>query len=139
MNQLTIDLEDVVRLEADGKTFVFNPDAEESIAKLLALQEQVENALSTIKQTIGKQGTDLSSGFTGVRGSKVQASYRHYGQPYKLDVANIGDLDPKFYSKSVTYRPNTKNIEDYQDSTGVLPTGVIVNEREKVVSIKAIS
>lgn len=133
-NKLTIELEDVVRLSADGKTFVFNPTAEDSIQKLLALQERVELALAEVKTTIAEQGVAISPAFSGVRGDKVVASYRHYGQAYKL--GDVSKIEPAFYVKSVSFRPNSTAIEDHFKKTGSLPTGVVVNERDKVVSLK---
>lgn len=139
MSKLTIDLENVVKLASDGKTFALNPDAEESIVKLLELQEKVEHAISVVKASIAEQGTNLNQGFSGVRGSRIQASYRNYGQVYSFEHSDASGVDPSYYTKSITYRPNTKSIEDYQDSHGALPPGIVLNEgRKKSVSIKVL-
>lgn len=133
MSKLTIDLDDIVKLSSDGKGFVFNPDAEESILKLLELRNNVDKAITDIKKEIATQGVKINPGFSGVRGSKIQASYRHYGQTYKIVDPTKANL---FVTKSVTYRPIATAIEDHVDQYGKLPDGIVVNEREKVISLK---
>lgn len=133
---LTIELDDIVKLSSDGKTFVFNQEAEESVAQLLELQEKVERAIQDVKREIASQGSMINPGFSGVRGSRIHASYRHYGQPYK--IGDILDVPTDCYTKVESYRINTTAIENYIDAKGKIPPGIIVNKREKVVSLKAL-
>jgi hypothetical protein len=136
MSKIQIDLEDVVRLEADGKTFVFNPDAEDSIDKLFQLKNQIEDAIQNIASEIKKQGEDINPNFKGVRGTKIQASNRYYGSEFKLDPAvEPTDIDPKYVTKSVRYMPNTEALKSLPSP---LPKGIIKIKREKQISIKPI-
>lgn len=137
MSKLVLELKDVLKLESDGKTFVFNPKAEDSIHELMKLKEQVEKALETVQTAIAEQGVKLNKDFSGVRGSKVKVSYRLYGQPYKLEAKDVvKEVDKRFYKESVTYRPDSEGIKDYLSEHKKLPKGVVENKREKQVSIK---
>ena len=134
MAKIEVELGNIIKLEADGKTFVFNPDAEDSIEKLFIAKEKIERAIENISQEIKKQGEALNPNFGGVRGDKVQASNRFYGSEYRLDPdVEPSEIDQKYVNKSVRYTPNTSELKTL---TGDLPNGIIKIRREKQISIK---
>lgn len=133
MSQIVIELDDAVKLATDGKSFVLNPAAEASIVKLMDLQESIEKALKTVKESIKEQGLKINPDFTGASGDIIHASYRHFGAAYKVNASKAAK---DFYVTVTSYRPNTTAIEAYLDSSGKLPDGVESNKREKVISIR---
>lgn len=137
---INIDTDKIVQLVEDGKKFLFEPASEGAIAQLLELQDQVNTAVAEVKNHVAKQGTELNQNFTGVRGDRVKVMYRFYGSAYYIDKLRIADMDDKFYAKSVTYRPNTKEVEAYAKEQGKMPMGILVNtDRTKQVSMSYVS
>ena len=136
MAKIEVDLENIVKLEADGKTFVFNPDAEDSIEKLFRTQAAIEKALDNIAKEVKKQGEAINPNFKGVRGTKIQASNRFYGSEFRLDPEiDPSEIDPKYVNKSVRYTPNTEELKSLPNP---LPKGIIKIRREKQISLKPI-
>ena len=136
MAKIEVDLENIVKLEADGKTFVFNPDAEDSIEKLFKTQAAIENAIQNIASEIKKQGEAINPNFKGVRGTKIQASNRFYGSEFRLDPAvDPESINPKYVNKSVRYTPNTEELKSLPNP---LPKGIIKIKREKQISLKPV-
>jgi hypothetical protein len=61
--------------------------------------------------------------------------YRVYGAKFGLDTNLIDQLDPKFYTTKTTYALNSFEVDKEIKTTGILPNGIIVNDRSKTVSI----
>jgi hypothetical protein len=134
MTKLTIDLKDIVKLAADGQTFVMNPDAEKSIVSLLEAQANIEQAIETIKQKIVEQGTAINENFTGVRGGRIQASYRPYGAEYAIEAEIV--INPAFVERKTTNSLKTDAVKEYVKENGITPIGIKRVERKKTLSIK---
>lgn len=137
---INIDTSKIVALVEDGKKFMFEQASEDSIAELLELADRVNTAVAEVKAHIAKQGTELNPNFTGVRGDRVRVMYRYYGSAYLIDKLRIADMDDKYYAKSITYRPNTKEVEAFVKTEGKTPMGILVNtDRVKQVSMSYIA
>jgi FMN phosphatase YigB (HAD superfamily) len=136
---IKIDTDEIVKLKEDGKKFYFEQASEEAIAQLLELQALLESAVDEVKRHVAEQGTSLNENFTGIRGDKVRVMYRFYGSPYAIDKTRIADMDDKYYARSITYRPNTKEVEAYAKEHKQLPLGILTNERQKQVSVSYVA
>lgn len=136
---LNIDTDEVVKLVEDGKKFLLDAESEKSIVALLQLQQAVEQAIKDVKEKVVEEGLKHSPDFTGVRSDKVRIMYRYYGSQYKLDTTMLNNIDERFYTKSVRYAPNSKEIDTYAKTEKKLPAGVVPNvDRAKQVSVKLV-
>ncbi len=136
---LTIDTDKIVKLKQDGKKFLLEAESEEAIVELLKIQEDIALAISEMKETVVEKGLELSPDFTGVRGDRVRVMYRYYGSPYKLDSTMLNSIDERFYTKSVRYSPNSKEVDKFAKEAKKLPLGIVPNvDRAKQVSVTLI-
>ena len=137
--KLTIDTDTIIKLKQDGKKFCLEAESEEAIVELLKLQQTIAEAIDEVKTKVVEAGLEISPDFTGVRGDKVRVMYRYHGSAYKLDHTMLNSINEKFYTKSVRYAPNSKEIEAYAKTEKKLPEGVVPNvERAKQVCVTLI-
>lgn len=134
--KISIDLsKDIVKLAADGKTFLVEPEAEKSILAIMRLKARCEAALESIGHSIGQQGEKLSSGFSGVQGDALRVGYRTYGAKYGFDGSvapeQIFDEFPMWVNKKVTY-----SIAEAGSALKPIPKGIQLNVRKKKASFQ---
>ena len=135
--KLTINLDDLVKLTKDGSKIILDPQAEESILKLLKAQAQIEKALEELKSKIAEEGLKHDESFKSVESDKVRIWYRFYGGRYEIDKGRLEEIPESLYKKTIRYYPNAKAIDEYTaQGDKDLPLGIIEKERAKKLSIK---
>lgn len=134
-NELVIKYDNLELLIQGGKTITLNPQGEELLMKLLELRDKVEFAITQCKNQLSTAIQEIDPDLTSISSDNIKVMYRVYGAKFGLNTMLINDLDPKFYTQKISYSPNSKEIDDYIKTTGVIPNGVIINDRSKTVSI----
>jgi hypothetical protein len=132
MPKITIDLDRVAQLKQAGKDYVFEAGAEAALVELLQMQASVDEAVDYARHAVAEAGLALSPDFSGVQSDKLRANYSFHGSIYTV-VA--GEADPEFAVKKVSYSPLRDAIEHYAETHGMLPVGVIKNERVKSMTL----
>jgi hypothetical protein len=134
-NELVIKYDNLELLVQGGKSITMNPQGEELLIKLLELRDKVEFAITQCKNTLTTAITEIDPDLTSISSDRVKVMYRVYGAKYGLNDILIDELDPKFYIKKEVFSPNAKEIDNHIKATGVLPNGIMINDRSKTVSI----
>lgn len=134
-NKIIINFEDLPVLIENGNKILLNPQGEEFLLKLLKLQKQVEHAIDFCKDKLTTAIQEVNPDLTSITSDNVKVMYRMYGSKYGIDNNLIEFLDKKFYTTKTTYQLNTSEVEKEISETGVIPTGIKINERKKTVSI----
>jgi len=134
--KISLDTDQVKDLSQKADQIVFSPEAEDTLLKLLDLQEQLEVAIKDAKTKIEKSALEMDKNFMSVQGDKVKVSYRAFGSRYSLDESHLKDLPENLYTKSVKYYPNSKEIDKLANETGMLPQGILEPQRLKQIVIQ---
>ena len=74
---------ELLRLEKDGEGIMFDPKAEDAIARLLEIKNEVDGAVEYLKSEIERQALEFNPNFTGLKGSKIKINYSAAGSRYK--------------------------------------------------------
>lgn len=134
-NSLVIQYKNLDLLVNGGKQITLNPKGEELLIKLLELQEKVETAIKHCKDQLAMAIQQVDPDLTSISADRVKVMYRVYGAKFGLNTMLIDELDPKLYTQKISYSPNSAEIEKVIKETGIIPNGIIVNDRSKTVSI----
>lgn len=135
-NIIHIDLSMVDQFVEEGGKLVFRPEAEEAILELLRLEEIVQNALKKVREDIENAGMSIHPSFSGVRGATVRAVFRVYGEKYDYELDKKEQALP-FLKETVTYRVQSKDVDQYVKKNGKLPDGIVEKVRKPVISLHA--
>jgi len=135
MNELTIRYTDLELLVQGSKSITIHPQGEQLLIQLLELKEKVDKAIEDAKSILKVAIEEVDPDLTSISSDNVKVMHRVYGLKYSLDNNLIDQLDPKFVKKKVSYSPNTKEIDNEIGTNGTIPNGVIINDRNKTVSI----
>jgi len=135
--KITVDLDEIKLIADKADKLLITKEAENEIAKLLDLQEKIDEAIKQAKELIEKKGLELNPNFKSVEGDIVKASYRYYGQKYYLEEDKIDKIPVEMYTKEITtrYKANTDIIENFIEKNNGLPYGIVAPERKKSLSI----
>ena len=126
---------DIKLLSKKGEDVLFNPEAEEYVVKLLQIQEVVEEALEHIKSQVILEGDKVFPGSKGFKGAYIDGIKRKYGDKYWYDKSKTSDLTP--YLREVKYfKVDSEKVDEYLETVGELPTGIMENQREEQLTIK---
>lgn len=134
-NELTIRYTDLELLVQGSKSITIHPQGEQLLMQLLELKEKVDKAIEDAKSILKVAIEEVDPDLTSISSDNVKVMHRVYGMKYSLDSNLIDQLDPKFVNRKVSYSPNTKEIDNEIGTNGSLPNGVIINDRNKTVSI----
>lgn len=132
---ITIDTSAIALVEQDGDKFLLTSKAEEGLQKFLDLKKQVEEVDKLIKEKLGNQMKALNC--TKIEGEGITVIRRYYGERFEV-------YDPEmvkqtgFAKEIVVTKPDTKMIEEFTETTGELPEGIKLRERNESVSISEI-
>jgi hypothetical protein len=137
MNKLIIEYEDIALLIKGAKAITMNPQGEEILVKLLDLKDKVEKALVQAKSVLAVAMEEIDPELTSISSDRIKVMNRVYGAKYSLDDMLIESLDESLYTTKTSYSPVATEIEKVIKTTGVLPTGIRINERAKTVSISS--
>ncbi len=130
-DKIIISKKEISILVKEGGKLVFKKTAEDELLKLLKLKDQIDLALSEVKENLLKAGCSITPDFTGVIGRKVRCVVRKYGDKYKIQEGT----NPKFVKTTVIRRANSDIIEEEITKTGILPKGITENLREEKLTI----
>lgn len=134
---ITIKPKDIVRLQDDASTLVFNPEAEKALLQLLDLQAMVAVAVGAVKNAIVEQGLAYNPNFTSVGGDQIKANFSYAGAKYKINAEEVKRFRPPYFVPKTTYSIDSKLVEKYEmKHKGRLPKGIVKAERNKNLSFK---
>lgn len=135
--KITVDLDEIKLISSSADNLLITEEAEKEIAKLLDLQDKIEEAIKEAKILIEKKGLEINPNFKSVEGDIIKASYRYYGQKYYLEDDKIDKIPTEMYIKEIItkYKTNTDIIENFIEKNNGLPYGIIAPERKKSLSI----
>lgn len=128
---------ELLRLEKDGEGIMFDPKAEDAIARLLEIKNEVDGAVEYLKSEIERQALEFNPNFTGLKGSKIKINYSAAGSRYK-DTGEIKFHREKFWTKKTVWSLNAKAIEDYKAKYRKLPKGIAEVSRKKTIRISEV-
>lgn len=122
--------------EEAGKIYI-GPEGEDTLVKLLELQEQVERAIQTVKDVLVVEGAAVNPNFTSIQGDRVKIYYRSYGQRYYIDDLNKNLAPKELYTEEmkVTYKIDSTAVEKWVNEHNGMPAGIIEVDRPKTLSI----
>lgn len=133
--ELTIRYTDLELLVQGSKSITIHPQGEQLLMQLLELKEKVDKAIEDAKSILKVAIEEVDPDLTSISSDNVKVMHRVYGMKYSLDSNLIDQLDEKFVNRKVSYSPNTKEIDKEIETNGSIPNGVIINDRNKTVSI----
>lgn len=128
---------ELLKLEKDGEGIMFDPKAEDAIARLLEIKNEVDGAVEYLKSEIERQALEFNPNFTGLKGSKIKINYSAAGSRYK-DTGEIKFHREKFWTKKIVWSLNSKAIEDYKAKYRKLPKGIAEVNRKKTIRISEV-
>lgn len=132
--KLTIDTDEIRALAREGDKFIFKKEAEKGILELLEVQKQVNEAVETLKMAIAEAGCKIDPSFSGVRGEKVNAVFRFYGEKYEYDWTKKEELKP-FLNEKTYFKVDSDKVDGYLEQVGELPDGIKLKDRSKKLSL----
>ena len=128
---ITVDKSKINSLVNEAGKMLFKKSAEDELLKLLALKDEIDEAVNSVKLAILKAGKTISPDFSGVIGKRVRCVVRKYGDRYKFQEG----CDPKFIKEIVIRRANGDSIDQELEATGKLPDKIVEVEREEKLTI----
>lgn len=134
LKPVTINPRAIIDIAEKAGDFVFTPEAEMELVKLLKMQKLIEGLVEQVKDQIAEAGLSIDEDFKGVIGEKVRTVYRKYGSKYGYERGKEEELGE--FLKEVSYNKiDSGKIEKYLEATGELPEGVFTKDRTKQLSI----
>lgn len=131
---ITFDPKKLKILAEKGGEFVFKPEAEKELMKLLKVQEIVNDLVKQAEEQIIEAGKQIDDGFKGVVGEYTKATYRAYGPRYEYESGK--DTVDKFL-KTISYKKvDPDKVDAYREKVGELPEGIHEKQRTKKLNIK---
>ena len=135
MNLIKIDPKEIAIFVEEGNKFLFKPQAEESLEKLLDAQKLINEAVEDVLEGIKKAGEKINPDFKGVKGEKIDLIKRQYGNRYTYKKAKVGELGQ--FLKEVSYHTvDPEAVDKYLEALGELPEGVSEKVREYKITVK---
>lgn len=125
---ITISKKQISSLVNNAGRMMFKKEAEDELLKLIKVKDDIDNALSQVKEAILTAGRSITPDFTGVLGKRVKCVVRKYGDRYK-------STNPEYIKEIIMKRTDADKIDEYVDKSGKLPEGVSENEREEKLTI----
>lgn len=134
LRPVTINPRAIIDIAKKAGDFVFTPEAEVELVKLLKMQKLIEDMLEQVKNQIAKAGISIDKDFKGVIGEKVRTVYRKYGSKYGYRRDQEKKLTE--FLKEVSYnKVDSEKVEKYIEEVGELPDGIFTKDRKKQLSI----
>ena len=125
---------DIKLLAEEGGNFLFKPQAENELLKLIELKELIDKTLEEVKEKIAEAGLSVNPNFRGVIGEKLRCIYRAYGGKYRYDWQRKQICEP-FLKRREYFSVDTDKVEAYEKEVGELPDGIMESDRENKLSI----
>ena len=134
MSQITIDSDQIARLCQTAEGFALDSEAEDSLCKLLDIQDQINQFVEEVKSKIAEKATQIDADFTGLSGDRLKLEYRATGAEFALE--DHATVDEMFITRTERMGVNAEAVRDFVEANGYLPAGVIVRKRKKTLVIK---
>lgn len=134
MSQITIDSDQIARLCQTAEGFALDSEAEDSLCKLLDIQDQINQFVDEVKNKIAEKATQIDADFTGLSGDRLKLEYRATGAEFALE--DHATVDEMFITRTERMGVNAEAVRDFVETNGYLPAGVIVRKRKKTLVIK---
>ena len=128
---------ELLKLEKDGETIVFNQKAEDAIVRLLEIKREVDGVIEYLKSEIERQALEFNPNFTSLKGDKIKINYSASGAKYK-DLDTLKCRRVKFWTKKTTWQLNSKAVDEYLAKQKRLPRGIVAVNRKKIIKISEV-
>lgn len=128
---------ELLRLEKDGETIIFNPKAEDAIVRLLEIQKEVDGAIEYLKSEIERQALGFNPNFTSLKGTRLKINYSASGTKYK-ELNTLKNHRSKFWTKKVTWSIDSKAVDEYRAQRSELPKGIAEVKRKKTIRLSEV-
>ncbi len=128
---------EILKLEKDGEGIIFDPKAEDAIARLLEIQREVDGAIEYLKSEIERQALEFNPNFTGLKGSRIKINYSASGAKYR-DTGEVKFHREKFWTKKTVWSLDSKAVEEYKAKSYKLPRGIAEIHRKKTIRISEV-
>lgn len=134
MSVITLDSDQIAKLCQTAEGFALDAQAEDSLCKLLDIQDQINKFVDEVKSKIVESATKLDSDFTSLSGDRLKLEYRASGAEFGLeDHATVEEM---FITRTERMGVNAEAVRGFVAEHGYLPAGVIVRKRKKTLVIK---
>lgn len=131
-DEIIIRPKDIISFGVQGSKFVISAKAEDSLIKLMETKAMLEEQLNAVKDAIVEAGLAIDPDWSGVIGSRVNASYRPFGVRYMITDP---DKAKGFYTTKTQLTADVKKIDAYIKKNRSLPEGVTENVRKKSLTL----
>jgi|LSQX01.1.fsa_nt_gb hypothetical protein len=123
---------EVLSLQKEGGDILINPEAEDSIIKLLDIQKKVNEVVDNLKAKIEEQALEFNPDFSSIKGTRLKINYSASGAKYK-DDGTVKARRVKFWNKKISWSINSKAVDEYRARRHALPIGIVDVPRKKTI------
>lgn len=134
MSVITLDSDQIAKLCQTAEGFALDAQAEDSLCKLLDIQDQINKFVDEVKSKIVESATKLDSDFTSLSGDRLKLEYRASGAEF--DLEDHATVEEMFITRTERMGVNAEAVRGFVAEHGYLPAGVIVRKRKKTLVIK---
>ena len=126
---ITIDKSKLLLSRDKAGELVLKKDAEAELRKVLELKKFAESLYDWVQDKLGQAMNERK--IKKVIAGNIVVRYGYHGERYQIREGT----DEK-YTKEVVYtKPNAETIDEFVESNGELPEGVVLKERNAKASI----
>jgi len=135
--RLDIDTDELGKLVQDADKILLEPEAEETLLRLLDIERQITEAIKAAKVKLEETALSINPNFKAVVGEKITVGYQYFGgQRYAVDETLIAKIPSGIVKEVVKHEVDIDALEDYEKSHGQLPYGIIAKDRKKAISFR---
>lgn len=134
MSVITLDSDQIAKLCQTAEGFALDAQAEDSLCKLLDIQDRINKFVDEVKSKIVESATKLDSDFTSLSGDRLKLEYRASGAEF--DLEDHATVEEMFITRTERMGVNAEAVRGFVAEHGYLPAGVIVRKRKKTLVIK---
>jgi len=134
MPKIVIDTDKLPELIAKGDDIFLSPEGEEVLMSALALKEQIQQTIDDIKIKLEAKALAVNPNFKSIQSDKIKVFYRCFGSKYYIDQSYENQVPEEVVEKKIKLSLKTKELEQWIQSHGGLPLGVIENDRNKKIT-----
>lgn len=115
--KIIIDTDELAKLQANADVITLEPEAEETLARILELEAQIADIKETAKAKLLEEARNLNANFKSWEADNIRISMRAFGAKYYVSDADF-NLAPKelYKTEATVIAPN----EDYDIITTAL-------------------
>lgn len=115
--KITIDTDELAKLSASAELIKLEPEAEETLARILELESQIAEIKDLAKAKLLEEGRKLNPDFKSWEADSIRISMRAYGAKYYVSDSDFALAPKELYKTEATViAPN----EDYDTITEAL-------------------